>query len=295
MPGKMSHDPEGPPLRGERRSSDRTLAAAALLNVGSFALVCVLQVVGWPGPASECATARVCHCEVPRADAFFVEPYSSWSNVPVFAASVLVARELGAERRAFQRAAGQAFVAVLWLQALGALALHGSASEVGWWLDGYSVLAANAGMFAVQLARLRVVPVHRLAWAIAGAWAMAVALRLTALSIELPSLAILLATLTALALVRRDAARRGLRFDGAALRTSLLVFAASTVVWRLTQTGGAWCHPAFPGHALWHVGAGAGVYLLWRHVRRSSDPWTGAPAGVVAASTEPPSAEPRAC
>jgi hypothetical protein len=238
--------------------------ALSAISLGAYF---VLAWLGMPGEPSACFE-QGCWCEHPR-DGIVREPYNTWSNLPVFAVAILMARFIDDRRVAgpdviYDRSFIVAFSYALWIQASGAFYFHGSLLEWTRIFDAGSVLCVWGTVMTTSVIRMGFLHNKYLAHGIVLTSTFAFTYRAVGGNIDWVGSACLLVALVFEATMAWRCRKVSPLLFGAFV--SLIV---SLVFWNLAKPGGTLCG-VFPGHALWHLGMGCTVGLLALHAARDA-------------------------
>jgi len=245
----------------------RVFYGVLLLTAITWGALGALAASGYPGAPSACRFSGGCWCETPTSG-WVREPWNTWSNLPVFACALLMARlarDEGGLGPAVDRPLAIAFSYALWVQGTGALFFHASLSQWSRLVDASSVLCVWGVVVTSCLIRLGMLPARFLKQCVALTTVLAFAYHgWLGLPIDPVGLTCLLSTVG----MEFVLARRRKR-PSWPLRGSLICLAVSMFLWQSTHPQGFLCG-VLPGHALWHFGMSFTVFLFGLHAITSS-------------------------
>lgn len=248
---------------------DRVLHAILVLCGLSWAVFTLLSYLHFPGEPSACLALAPCWCETPTAG-WVYEPWNTWSNLPVFACSIFVARlardHTGtglAQSPVYDRPLLIAFSYALWIQAAGAFFFHGALTQWSRVFDASSVLCVWGVVVLSSLLRLGLLKKRFLLGGIVASNIFAFIYRgVFEFSIDVVGLLCLISTLIMEVILSRRRERVSFL-----LYASLGLLALSMFFWNTCKPGGLLCG-IVPGHAIWHLGMGGSVTLFGLHAAR---------------------------
>lgn len=230
---------------------------------------------GWPGQASPCVAEDNCYCEV--GTGFVAQPANTFSNLGFVAVGLMVLWHASGESLRF---GGDRIYPILYGAAAlflgtGSMALHGTLTSWGQWLDNQAMHIFISFPIAYNMKRSH-------GWQRTGFFVAFLAIAGTALIVHtlvpehsrqifgvMVGLALIAEVMPAQPTLRRWSRQPALRGNRAYLLAAGGVFALAAVVWVVSHTGGMWCNPTslLQGHALWHLLTAAAVALLYLHLR----------------------------
>ncbi|MDV3220973.1 ceramidase domain-containing protein [Intrasporangium sp.] len=246
----------------------RPLIVAAATAVVSLGLVVSGAALGWLGPDTGRGDG---FCEA-ATSGWIRQPANTWSNLAFVVAGLAVARRAGTrEGRLWPHPSlATTLSVVIVLLGPGSMAMHATQSSLGGRLDLLSMYLLAA--FAAAYAWMRVLR-RGLGFFLGAGLAVVITCELVEnAEWRVPvvmsganlafGVALLLAMLGELVLLRRRGLRRELRWGVAAVAALVLAF----TVWTAAKTGAPLCRPdsIAQGHAAWHVLDALAAWFLYR-------------------------------
>lgn len=221
----------------------------------------VTEAATWVGAESGCVAEADCYCEAFRADGFAAQPVNTASNLGFVLVGLAVLWTIGKRSAADELLAVSYGVVAVGL-GIGSALFHGTITDWGGWADLVSMYTFISLYIAINIGEWRQLAASTtLALFAIAAGALAV----VQVPLDQGAGKYLFGGLVAVALATE--LRVGGR-DKRWLIAAMTMFGGSFVIWNLSRTGAAWCDPnsLLQGHAAWHLGSAATVWLLFRYL-----------------------------